>query len=103
MEVPTAIGRHGYRIVQEALTNARRHATGQPVDVVVEVLDGPALRVLVTNGVPDGPPPRPGAGAVAGHGLQGLAERARLVGGTFRAGVDADRVHVVEAVLPWTV
>ncbi len=102
VEVPTAIGRHGYRIVQEALTNARRHAPGQPVDVVVELLDGPALRVLVTNGVPDGPPPRAGAGAVAGHGLQGLAERARLVGGTFRAGVDADRVHVVEAVLPWT-
>ncbi|MFJ3029410.1 sensor histidine kinase [Curtobacterium sp. NPDC087080] len=97
---PDAVGRHAYRVVQEALTNARRHAPGQPVSVAVDVVGGPALRVRVSN---------PTTGIVpvdddraAGHGLRGLAERARLVGGTFSAGRDADGTHVVEAVLPWT-
>ena len=95
---PTAVGRHTYRIVQESLTNARRHAPGQVVDVVVEVVHGPALRVVVSNPLADGTAPT----NTAGHGLRGLAERARLVGGTFRAGIGTDRVHVVEVVLPWT-
>jgi signal transduction histidine kinase len=99
---PTAVGRHAYRIVQEALTNARRHAPGQPVDVVVETGPGPAIRVVVSNTLADGPAPADASGHTAGHGLRGLAERARLVGGSFRAGSDDGRVHVVEAVLPWT-
>nr|BFF15029.1 hypothetical protein GCM10025699_63320 [Microbacterium flavescens] len=41
-------------------------------------------------------------GSAPGHGLTGLAERVRLVGGTFRAGPDGHGSHVVEAVLPWT-
>lgn len=100
--VPAAVGRHAYRIVQEALTNARRHAPGQPVAVAVAVRTvlGPALRVVVTN--PLGPAaPAATTGLSGGHGLRGLAERARLVGGTFRAGA-VDGTHAVEAVLPWT-
>ncbi|WIB32250.1 histidine kinase [Curtobacterium sp. MCSS17_005] len=100
--VPTAVGRHAYRIVQESLTNARRHAPGAPVDVVVETVPGPAIRVVVSNTQADGPAPADTSGHTAGHGLRGLAERARLVGGSFRAGSDDGRVHVVEAVLPWT-
>lgn len=97
---PDTVGRHAYRMVQEALTNARRHAPGQPVSVVVDVLDGPALRVRVDN--PTAAPRTTDDGAPGGHGLRGLAERARLVGGTFTAGRDVDGTHVVEAVLPWT-
>lgn len=100
--VPTAVGRHAYRVVQESLTNARRHAPGQPVDVVVETVPGPGVRVVVSNTLTDGPAPADASGKTAGHGLRGLAERARLVGGSFRAGSDDGRVHVVEAVLPWT-
>jgi len=95
-----------------AVTNARRHAPGQPVDVVVETVGGPAIRVVVSNTLTDEPARTNAdaagqgaghaAGSVAGHGLRGLAERARLVGGSFRAGSDDGRVHVVEAVLPWT-
>ena len=98
-EVPTAVGRHAYRIVQEALTNARRHAPGQPVRVTVSVEAVPTdvVRIRVTNPAPDGPSD---AGS-AGHGLAGLAERARLVDGRFRAGPDGDD-FVVEADLPWT-
>ncbi|WP_412161280.1 sensor histidine kinase [Curtobacterium flaccumfaciens] len=100
--VPTALGRHAYRIVQESLTNARRHAPGQPVDVVVETVPGLGVRVVVSNTLTDGPAPADASGKTAGHGLRGLAERARLVGGSFRAGSDDGHVHVVEAVLPWT-
>lgn len=100
--VPTAVARHAYRIAQEALTNARRHAPGQPVDVVVETVPGPGVRVVVSNTLTDGPGHADASGHPAGHGLRGLAERARLVGGSFRAGSDDGRVHVVEAVLPWT-
>lgn len=100
--VPTAVGRHAYRIVQESLTNARRHAPGQPVDVVVETVPGPGVRVVVSNTLTDGATHADASGHTAGHGLRGLAERARLVGGSFRAGSDDGHVHMVEAVLPWT-
>lgn len=108
-DAPDAVGRHAYRVVQEGLTNARRHAAGQPVTVTVDVVRGPALRVRVTNPTSqlaehDTPTPDTAApdAAPAGHGLRGLAERARLLGGSFSAGRNASGTHVVEAVLPWT-
>ena len=81
-----------YRIVQEALTNARRHAPGAAVDV--ELRYGPELRVRIRdNG--------PGPANSAGHGLAGMRERAAAVGGTLRAGpVDTVGGFLVEAVLP---
>ncbi len=84
-----------YRIVQEALTNARRHAPGAAVDVELHYA-GAALRLLVRdNGPGPGVPPRLGA-----HGLLGMRERAAAVGGQLRAGPTSVGGFLVEAVLP---
>ncbi|HEX6664874.1 MAG TPA: sensor histidine kinase [Gaiellaceae bacterium] len=84
-----------YRIVQEALTNARRHAEGADVDVEVSYRDhGLHLRVRdYGSGALDGEP-------VAGHGLTGMRERAILAGGTFSAGPAEGGGFEVEATLP---
>ena len=73
-----------YRIVQEALTNARRHAPGAAVDVELRYA-ADALRLRIRDNGP-GPPANP-----AGHGLAGMRERAAAVGGTLRAGPAAGR------------
>jgi signal transduction histidine kinase len=94
---PTTTSRHAFRIVQECLTNARRHAPGQPVTVTLDGRPGGQLVVRVENSLG-----APGARAVrGGHGLDGLGERARLAGGTLTLDSSAGR-HVVEARLPWT-
>lgn len=80
------------RIVQEGLTNAGKHAAGAPVEVAVDWSDE-GVRVRVVN------PSAGGAPAGAGHGLPGMAERARLLGGTFEAR-HADGLFEVEAWLP---
>jgi signal transduction histidine kinase len=83
-----------YRIVQEALTNARRHAEGAAVDVELtytpDVLD---LRIR-DNG------PGPPAAAAPGHGLLGMRERAAAVGGELRTGAAKSGGFFVEARLP---
>ncbi|SHN29449.1 sensor histidine kinase [Cryptosporangium aurantiacum] len=72
----------GYRIVQEALVNARKHAASQPVDTLVRY--GPdALTLTVENPLPTEDCPFP---LVGGAGLVGMAERATLVGGALDAG-----------------
>ena len=86
-----------YRIVQEALTNARRHAPGAAVDVELRYEDD-ALRVRVRDNGP-GPPPEAPAG---GHGLPGMRERAAAVGGRLRTGPAAGGGFLVEATLPAT-
>ncbi|GHA21696.1 two-component sensor histidine kinase [Streptomyces spiroverticillatus] len=73
------VDRTVYRVVQEALTNALKHAPGSPVRISVDHRDS-RTSVRVTN-----PAPTPSA-SPGGHGLTGLRERVRLVGGTFRAG-----------------
>ncbi len=83
-----------YRIVQEALSNARRHAPGAAVDVELGYGDD-GLRVRVRD---NGPGPAPGQ--PAGHGLLGMRERAAAVGGEFRTGLAAGGGFVVEAHLP---
>ncbi|MFI2488756.1 sensor histidine kinase [Promicromonospora kroppenstedtii] len=78
-----------HRVVQEALTNATRHAPGAAVTVRVRRDEG-ALQVEVTNaGTAAGREPGPGP-ASRGSGLLGLAERVRVVGGTFAAGPAGD-------------
>ena len=52
-EVPPALGRTAYRVVQEALTNARKHAAGQPVTLVLAGTPGSRLTVAVRNPVAD--------------------------------------------------
>jgi signal transduction histidine kinase len=84
-----------YRIAQEALTNARRHAPGAAVDVELHYTDD-ALRLRIRdNGA--GPPPKAPAG---GHGLPGMRERAAAVGGELCTGPAAGGGFLVEATLP---
>jgi signal transduction histidine kinase len=85
-----------YRIVQEALTNARRHAPGAAVDIELHYLDG-ALQVRVRDNGSGCPDDGPLAG---GHGLLGMRERAAMTGGTLVTSQDAAGGFVVEAVLP---
>jgi signal transduction histidine kinase len=85
-----------YRIVQEALTNARRHAPGAAVDVELHYTAAGALRLRVRDNGP-GPAPAPGT---AGHGLLGMRERAAAVGGELHTGTASGGGFVVEAVLP---
>ena len=84
-----------YRIVQEALTNARKHAPGAAVDVSLRYEPG-ALSLRVHD---DGPGPRGGAGG-GGQGLRGMHERVAMVGGELDAGPAAGGGFLVRAVLP---
>jgi signal transduction histidine kinase len=84
-----------YRIVQEALTNARRHAPGTAVDVELH-FGADALWLRIRDNGP-GPPP---GGPAGGNGLLGMRERATAVGGTLRTGCNASGGFVVQAMLP---
>jgi signal transduction histidine kinase len=84
-----------YRIVQEALTNARRHAPGAAVDVELHYTDD-TLRLRIRDNGP-GPPPAP---PLAGHGLLGMRERATAVGGTLATGTAPGGGFLVQASLP---
>ncbi|MFI7110644.1 sensor histidine kinase [Nonomuraea sp. NPDC050227] len=95
--VPAGAGRNVYRIVQEALTNARKHADGAPVAVAVAGEPGEGVSAEVRNPVWSRHGPRmPGAGA----GLIGLTERAELAGGRLEHGVTGGEFRV-RAWLPW--
>ena len=84
-----------YRIVQEALTNARRHAPGAAVDVELRYTDD-ALRLRIRD---NGPGPA-GDAQISGHGLPGMRERAAAAGGELRTGHAAGGGFLVEATLP---
>jgi signal transduction histidine kinase len=84
-----------YRIVQEALTNARRHAPGAAVDVELHYTDD-TLRLRIRD---NGPGPSSAAPA-GGHGLLGMHERAAAVGGTLHTGAATGGGFLVEAILP---
>jgi len=86
-----------YRIVQEGLTNARRHAPGAAVDVELHFAED-ALQVRVRDNGP-GPAAEPSQPSL-GHGLLGMRERAAAVGGEFRAGAAAGGGFLVQATLP---
>ncbi|WFF08799.1 histidine kinase [Micromonospora sp. WMMD1076] len=97
--VPAAIGRSAYRIVQEGLTNARKHAPGAVVTVRLAGGAGDGLAVDIHNPWPVGASPTaiPGAGT----GLVGIAERVTLAGGRLEHGRDADGGFRLTARLPW--
>jgi signal transduction histidine kinase len=87
-----------YRIVQEALTNARRHAPGAPVDVELSYADdGLHLRIRDSGPGADHEVP---ADPIDGHGLMGMRERAAMVGGRLTVGPSPGSGFVVEAQLP---
>ncbi len=94
--VPARVGRHAYRIVQEGLTNARKHAPGARVRVTLDA--GADLDIEIVNALPPGPPARPLPGA--GAGLVGLAERVALLGGTLEHGRTGDGRFRLRARLP---
>ncbi|MFE5488087.1 sensor histidine kinase [Streptomyces sp. NPDC056527] len=92
--LPPAVVAAVYRIVQESVTNARRHAVNATEVVVRVTAERDTVRVSVRdNGQ------RTGRGR-AGYGLTGLRERATLLGGTLQAGPGADQGWHVEAELP---
>ena len=97
--VPAGTGRTAYRIVQEGLTNARKHAPGAAVRVEVTGATGAGLTLDVRNRWPiaGGPAALPGTGT----GLVGLAERASLAGGTLTHGRTPDGDFALTAWLPW--
>jgi signal transduction histidine kinase len=90
--VPPVVSREGYRIVQESLTNALRHAAQSPVIAHLSTVDD-ALEVTVSN-------PLTGSPGAPGRGLAGMAERVTLLGGRFTAG-PANGVWSVAARLPF--
>jgi signal transduction histidine kinase len=92
-----------YRIVQEALTNARRHAPGAAVDVELRYASD-ALRLRIRDNGPGpsfasalAPVPTREAG---GHGLAGMRERAAAAGGDLRTGAAPGGGFLIEATLP---
>ncbi|WP_433265096.1 sensor histidine kinase [Actinosynnema sp. CS-041913] len=93
-EVPSAVGLTAYRIVQEALTNAGRHAPGSSVSVVVSLVDG-ALEVFVRNSAGG-----PSSGGGGGHGLVGMRERVAVHGGSLDASSTEDGGFAVRARIP---
>ncbi|HEY6745772.1 MAG TPA: histidine kinase [Mycobacteriales bacterium] len=95
-ELDPTVGRTAYRVVQEGLTNAGKHAPGGSVAVTLEVRDG-ELAVRVVNRRATRPPTALPSG---GLGLIGLRERVRTVGGTLRAEPRLDGGFQVEAVMP---
>jgi len=98
--VPTAIGRSAYRIVQEGLTNARKHAPDARVEVAVDGEAGAGLSVEVLSR-PSVAGGRPSAIPGGGAGLVGLVERATLAGGHLEHGRTTDGNFLLRAWLPW--
>jgi signal transduction histidine kinase len=97
---PEPVERAAYRIVQEALTNVRKHAPGARVTIWLRADDN-ALHVEVRNGPPAveaEPLLLPGGG----HGLIGLRERAQLLGGTLTARATLGGGFLVHATLPYS-
>jgi signal transduction histidine kinase len=117
-DLPEALGRTVYRFVQEGLTNARKHAPGRPVRLLVEGRPGHQLLIELTNPIDlDRPAANPAGPAIpvglaisvepslngtgTGTGLIGLTERVRLAGGELDHGVGADGEFRLRAWLPW--
>ncbi|WP_129840804.1 histidine kinase [Streptomyces sp. RFCAC02] len=98
-ELPPGVELSAYRIVQEALSNALRHAPGAATRVELSyVIGGLGLRVV--NGPPAAvPPPRAGSPG-AGHGLTGMRERAAMLDGDLTAGATPDGGWETTAFLP---
>ncbi len=101
-QVPAGTGRTAYRIVQEALTNVRKHASGTSVTVELAGTPQDGITVEVRNARPVSPPAAATTTLPAsGLGLIGLAERAALAGGRISHGTDTAGGYAVRAWIPW--
>ncbi|WP_181140853.1 sensor histidine kinase [Streptomyces sp. Ru62] len=102
-ELPAAVDLAAYRIVQEALTNVRKHAGPEAEAEVSVVRVGPNVEVTVLDDGP-GKPGGPGAGRASedggGHGLLGMRERVTALGGTLTTGPRYGGGFRVHAILP---
>lgn len=100
VQPPDSIGRSAYRVVQEALTNSRKHAPGTVVELTVAGGPGAGLTIEIVNPKPAGDllgPCVPGTGT----GLIGLTERVGLCGGRLYHGYTVEGGFRVNAWLPW--
>jgi signal transduction histidine kinase len=96
--IPDPLGRAAYRVVQEGLTNARKHAPDTLVTVELSGGPGDGLTITLRNPIRIGAPlDVPDSGL----GLVGLSERAALVGGRLQHGVTSDREFKLTVWLPW--
>jgi signal transduction histidine kinase len=99
--IPQLLGRTAYRIIQEALTNARKHAPGQQVTVDISGRPGDELTLKVVNRPHVGHAEQSLPAHGTGTGLIGLAERVGLVGGRLAPAPHPDGGFTLRAILPW--
>jgi signal transduction histidine kinase len=102
--VPDTMGRTAYRVIQEGLTNARKHAPGEPVQVTLGGGPGTGLDVSVVSRLGTMLPPEAASAAGripgTGMGLIGLTERLELAGGRLSFGAEGGEFRL-HAWLPW--
>ncbi|WP_193103500.1 sensor histidine kinase [Brachybacterium sp. FME24] len=98
VDLPPSLEIAAFRLTQEALSNAVRHAPGTEIMLIVGIADR-SVTIQVHNDVP-GEAPAP-ASSGGGHGLQGMQERVALQGGSLVVGPDPAGGWTVTAVLPW--
>lgn len=91
-------GHAAYRIVQEAISNVRRHAPGAALYLDVRGNPRDGLSIRTTNWPVPGAPPTSRGG---GDGLTGMSERAQLAGGTFQGGVTPEGTFAITVWMPW--
>jgi signal transduction histidine kinase len=105
--LPTLVGRTVYRVVQEALTNARKHAPTQPVSIAIRGHPGTRVKIEVSNRPVVGEASRwtdsPSEQVGSGTGLVGLAERVALAGGTLEHQTLPAGGFRLDASIPWPI
>jgi len=97
-DLPVVVSSTAYRVLQEALTNAAKHAAGAPVTVRIDV-DAAVLGLIVENAAPDGRA-TPAADVGLGWGLEGMRDRALLLQGALVAGPTATNGWRVQLRIP---
>lgn len=98
-DVPASVDLAAYRVTQEGLSNAVRHAPGAPIDLQVVFEPGAVMLRVHNERVPASPK---AAAPGSGNGLRGMRERVSQLAGTLRHGPDPDGGWTVTAVLPLT-
>ena len=99
-QLDESIGVIAYHVVQEGLTNVRRHAPGAPVSLQVDANPPQGVHVHVSNPtMPQSPSHM--ADTRKGSGLPGLAKRIQQAGGTCQYGFDQHNVFHLDVRLPW--